>query len=95
MDGDTDYLIETNFNGTQHALNFALRHKAKFIFLSTSRVYPIKSIEQIETIETNTRFEIAPDQKIQGISQKGISEDFSLSAHVHYTGPQNLLLNYW
>src|SRR6185369_2539290 len=55
MDGDTDYLIETNFNGTQHALNFALRHKAKFIFLSTSRVYPIKSIEQIETIETNTR----------------------------------------
>ena len=33
LNGDTDYLINTNLNGTINALNFALKHKAKFIFL--------------------------------------------------------------
>src|SRR5688500_3778425 len=45
LDGNTDYLIDTNLNGTINALNFSLKHKAKFIFLSTSRIYPIKNIE--------------------------------------------------
>ncbi|MDX2189286.1 MAG: NAD-dependent epimerase/dehydratase family protein, partial [Bacteroidota bacterium] len=37
-----DYLLNTNLNGTINCLNFAVRHQAKFIFLSTSRVYPIR-----------------------------------------------------
>jgi CDP-paratose 2-epimerase len=78
MDGNTDYLIETNLNGTIHALNMALRHKANFIFLSTSRVYPIKTIDQIEVNETNTRFEITEKQKITGVSTAGISEMFPM-----------------
>jgi CDP-paratose 2-epimerase len=78
LDGNTDYLIETNLNGTIHALNFALKHKANFIFLSTSRVYPIKTIEEIAVTEGNTRFEISPAQVITGISQAGISEEFPL-----------------
>src|SRR6476469_1663972 len=44
LDGNTDYLIRTNLNGTINALNFSLKHKAKFIFLSTSRIYPITNI---------------------------------------------------
>ncbi|HEY6901044.1 MAG TPA: NAD-dependent epimerase/dehydratase family protein, partial [Puia sp.] len=78
LNGNTDYLIDTNLNGTINALNFAHRHKAKFIFLSTSRVYPIKTIEQIKVEETDTRFEIAGHQSIAGVSTRGISEAFPL-----------------
>jgi CDP-paratose 2-epimerase len=78
LDGNTDYLIGTNLNGTINALNFSLKHKATFIFLSTSRVYPIKTIEDIIVQETATRFEIAANQKVTGITQNGISEAFPL-----------------
>lgn len=79
LDGNTDYLIETNLNGTINALNFALKNKAKFIFLSTSRVYPIKAIEEIEILETETRFEMAATQHIQGVTEYGLSEKFPLA----------------
>lgn len=79
MDGSTDYLVQTNFNGTINALNLALRKKAGFIFLSTSRVYPIHSIENIAYHETDTRFEINAEQTIAGISVKGISEKADLN----------------
>jgi CDP-paratose 2-epimerase len=78
LDGNTDYLIDTNLNGTINALNFSLQHKAKFIFLSTSRIYPIKNIEAIEVIEGETRFEMAAQQALSGVSSNGISEDFPL-----------------
>lgn len=79
LDGNTDYLIGTNLNGTINALNFSLRHKAKFIFLSTSRVYPIKTIEDIKVEEAAARFEISEKQKLPGISTNGISEMFPLT----------------
>ena len=78
LDGNTDYLIGTNLNGTVNALNFALRHKAIFIFLSTSRVYPIKNIEAIEVVEESTRFEMADVQPMQGAGRHGIAENFPL-----------------
>jgi CDP-paratose 2-epimerase len=79
LDGNTDYLVNTNLNGTINALNFCMKHKANFIFLSTSRVYPIKTIEEIAVTEAATRFEIAAAQKITGINQQGISEAFPLA----------------
>jgi CDP-paratose 2-epimerase len=79
LDGNTSYLIETNLNGTINALNFSLKHKAKFIFLSTSRIYPIKTIEEIKTVETETRFEIAATQHIEGVTENGLSENFPLA----------------
>ena len=78
LDGNTDYLVGSNLNGTINALNFSLKHRAGFIFLSTSRVYPIKALEEIEVVEKDTRFEIAADQALPGISQRGISETFPL-----------------
>ena len=45
LDGTPDYLMNTNLFGTVNCLNYALKHKAQFIFLSTSRVYPIKTLE--------------------------------------------------
>ena len=38
LDGTPDYLINTNLFGTVNCLNYALKHRARFIFLSTSRV---------------------------------------------------------
>ena len=76
VDGNTDYLINTNLKGTINALNFSLKHKAKFMFLSTSRVYPIKTIEDITIEETATRFEMASFQHIHGVTKFGLSEKF-------------------
>lgn len=78
LDGTPDYLINTNLFGTVNCLNYAKRHGAKFIFLSTSRVYPIKTIEKLNFVETETRFQLSDSQTIRGVSEKGIAEDFPL-----------------
>jgi CDP-paratose 2-epimerase len=79
LDGTPDYLVNTNLVGTVNCLNFAKKHKAKFIFLSTSRVYPIKAIEKLSYTVTSTRFELTQEQSLVGVSEKGISEDFPLN----------------
>jgi len=78
LNSSSDYLFETNLNGTINCLNLALKFKAAFLFLSTSRVYPIKDINSINYVESDTRFEIAPDQVLKGISKYGIAENFPL-----------------
>ncbi len=79
LDGTPDYLINTNLFGTVNCLNYALKHKASFIFLSTSRVYPIKTIETLNFTEAETRFVLTDDQPVPGVSSKGIAEDFPLT----------------
>ncbi|MBO0939397.1 NAD-dependent epimerase/dehydratase family protein [Fibrella sp. HMF5335] len=78
LDGTPDYLINTNLFGTVNCLNFALKHKAAFIFLSTSRIYPIKALENLNFREGATRFELTDDQPVPGVSSKGIAENFPL-----------------
>jgi len=78
INGSPDYLIHSNLNGTINCLDLAREHGSDFLFLSTSRVYPIADIEKIDTYETEDRFEIAAQQQIQGMSEKGISEKFPL-----------------
>ena len=75
--GDTDYVINTNLVGTIRCLELARRCSSDFVFLSTSRVYPVKALNAIETLEGATRYEISPQQTMAGISQAGISEAFS------------------
>lgn len=79
LDGTPDYLINTNLVGTVNCLNYALKHKAGFIFLSTSRVYPIKTIETLNFVEEETRFALSDEQAVPGVSSKGIAEDFPLN----------------
>ncbi len=79
LEGTPDYLINTNLMGTVNCLNFAKKCKAKFIFLSTSRVYPIKSIEKLALTESDSRFVLNKTQAIAGASDLGISEDFPLA----------------
>ena len=78
LDGTPDYLINTNLFGTVNCLNYALKHKANFIFLSTSRVYPIKTIETLNFVEEATRFALSDEQPVPGVSAKGIAENFPL-----------------
>ena len=79
LDGTPDYLINTNLFGTVNCLNYALKYKASFIFLSTSRVYPIKTIETLNFEEAETRFVLTDNQPVPGVSSRGIAEDFPLT----------------
>jgi CDP-paratose 2-epimerase len=54
------------------------KSNANFIFLSTSRIYPIKTIEKLNFVESDTRFALADEQPVRGVSSKGIAEDFPL-----------------
>lgn len=73
-----NYVINTNLTGTINTLELAARSGAKFIFLSTSRVYPIAYLESIKYTEGATRFDLSDQQDLPGVSNKGISEAFPL-----------------
>jgi CDP-paratose 2-epimerase len=90
LDNAPDYLINTNLMGTVNCLYLAARTKADFIFLSTSRVYPIGNIEQIAFDENDTRFLILGRQDIKGVSAAGIAEGFELDGHRSLYGASKL-----
>lgn len=73
-----EYLIDTNLSGTINCLELARKDKADVIFLSTSRVYPIKELNSLKFKEMETRFEWNNQQEIAGVSSRGVSEDFPL-----------------
>jgi CDP-paratose 2-epimerase len=90
INGSPDYVLNTNLNGTLNCLNFAQKHRAKFIFLSTSRVYPVKKLNEISLTEEENRFSISAQEQAIGISQNGISEDFSLHGARSFYGSSKL-----
>ncbi len=71
------YLINTNLNGLINCLEFLRQTGGKLAFLSTSRVYPIKRLREIPLKNEENRF-ITQSCKIPGLSEKGISENFTL-----------------
>lgn len=85
-----DYLLNTNLLGTINCLNYAVKNKSDFVFLSTSRVYPINRIEEIKFEESETRFSIASPQDLQGISRDGISEEFPINGYRSLYGASKL-----
>ncbi|MBM3441141.1 MAG: NAD-dependent epimerase/dehydratase family protein [Bacteroidetes bacterium] len=84
------YVINNNLNGSIHCFNECLKHQAKLIFLSTSRVYPIERIEHAAFIEEETRFSFAGHQHEPGISENGISEDLNLQGARSFYGTTKL-----
>jgi CDP-paratose 2-epimerase len=72
------YLINTNLIGLINCLEFAKLYQADVIFLSTSRVYPARSINSAIMDESETRYILCERQSIPGISSRGISEAFPL-----------------
>ncbi len=75
-EGDVTFVIDTNLGGTLNGLEAARRWSAAFVFLSSSRIYPLEALRQIELEESDTRFEISATQSQPGITLRGISEDF-------------------
>jgi CDP-paratose 2-epimerase len=75
---DTDYVVRTNLLGAHHCLELARRSGAQVVFLSTSRVYPVRPLNSLLYSETDTRFELAQEQPFPGVSQTGVSERFPL-----------------
>ncbi|HVY97543.1 MAG TPA: NAD-dependent epimerase/dehydratase family protein [Solirubrobacterales bacterium] len=78
VDGDTGYLVHTNLTGAYNCLELARRDGAFFVFLSTSRVYPVAPQVELALEEAETRFELAAKQALPGVSPAGIAEDFPL-----------------
>jgi CDP-paratose 2-epimerase len=76
--GSPDYLVQTNLVGAYNCLELARRDGAQVVFLSTSRVYPVKPLLSVRLEETDTRFELSADQELPGVSPAGISEAFPL-----------------
>ena len=77
-DSSPQYLVNTNLTGTVNCLEVARRHGAAMLFLSTSRVYPVATINALSYKEEATRFALADGQTLPGVSAKGFSEDFPL-----------------
>lgn len=78
MNQSPDYLINTNLMGTVNCLYYAAKTKADFLFISTSRVYPIENLNRVLYSENESRFAISVQQELRGASAKGISEDFPM-----------------
>ena len=76
---DPGYTIDTNLAGTVNCLDLARREKADFIFLSTSRVYPIAPLEAIPFKEYKTRFDWQKNNRREGCSFEGINHTFPLN----------------
>jgi len=77
-DGETAYTVHTNLTGAYNCLELARRDGSQLIFLSTSRVYPVRLQGELRYEEGPTRFELSDDQEIPGASAAGISEAFPL-----------------
>ena len=77
LDGSPAYVLQTNLVGTINALEFARKRVKQTVFLSTSRVYSIAPLRAVALNETDTRFEIAPEQSEAGVSPAGFSEAFT------------------
>lgn len=78
VNGQARYLLDTNLVGTLNCLAFAKKFVRRTIFLSTSRVYSITDLKSIPLIEDTSRFRLdLAEANIEGLSVKGISENFN------------------
>src|ERR1039457_2898343 len=82
--GSPEYLIDTNLTGCYHCLELARRVHADFVFISTSRVYPYRRLNDLSYEEGPERFHLSAEQTVAGASGLGVSEDFPLD------GPRSL-----
>jgi CDP-paratose 2-epimerase len=77
VDGSPDYLFETNLGGAYQCLQKARQWQSGFLFLSTSRVYPVARLEAHSYREEATRF-AWNDEGTPGMSHCGVSENVEM-----------------
>lgn len=71
-------VINTNLVGTINCAEAARINNAAILYLSTSRVYPIETLNLLDWEETNTRFRWPGNENRSGLTRHGVSEDFPL-----------------
>ncbi|HTY14520.1 MAG TPA: NAD-dependent epimerase/dehydratase family protein [Methanoregulaceae archaeon] len=94
IDSSPSYVLNTNLLGTINCLEEVRKNKASLIFLSTSRVYPFKSINGLRYSEKETRFSFSDSNNTPGVSFEGISENFSLMGPRSVYGTTKLCSEY-
>ncbi|MBI4017349.1 MAG: NAD-dependent epimerase/dehydratase family protein [Candidatus Aenigmarchaeota archaeon] len=72
-----EYLLDTNLMGAVNCLEYARKRNAEFVFLSSSRVYPIKTINELNYMENDTRFVLDEKQTPRGVSARGFTEELA------------------
>ena len=80
------YAIDTNLRGTINCLNECRKAMAQMIFISTSRVYPVKSLSEATLVDVGTGFRFSDDQRCIGISGSGVSEELAITG----AGPRSI-----
>lgn len=78
VNGGPDYVVRTNLVGAYNCLELARRVDAQLVFLSTSRVYPVATLERLDYRELDTRLELTDRQTVAGASRRGIAESFPI-----------------
>jgi CDP-paratose 2-epimerase len=76
--GSPLYVLNTNLGGTINCLELARQRGAAFLFLSTSRVYPIEALNRLEYREEASRYRWVDTKDIAGFSEQGVAEQFPL-----------------
>ena len=78
-DGETAYIVQTNLMGAYNCLELARRDGAQLVFLSTSRVYPMRTAVRARLRRRGRPGSSSPsDRRSRGRRPPGISEDFPL-----------------
>jgi len=88
--GSPRSVLDTNLIGTINCLEAARTRGAAFLFLSTSRVYPIEGLNGLPFTETDTRFCWDGEARISGFSELGIAESFALDGARSFYGTSKL-----
>ena len=94
VDSSPSYVLNTNLLGTINCLEAVRKNHAALIFLSTSRVYPFKPINSLTYREDATRFSLAENNDVPGVTHEGITADFSLQGPRSIYGATKLCSEY-
>ncbi len=90
LGGSPRAVLDTNLVGTINCLEAARTRGAAFLFLSTSRIYPIAALNDLPFTETETRFRWDDVPGIPGFSGRGIAEGFTLDGARSFYGTSKL-----
>ena len=84
-------LVEHNLYGTVNMLEYCKKHRAGFILISTSRVYSIKPLAELEVEVANKAFRPKANGKHPiGLSAEGLTEQFSTASSISLYGSTKL-----
>ena len=88
--GSPLYVLNTNLAASIHVFEAARLRNAAVLFLSTSRIYPIDRLNALAFDENATRYAWTESQRVQGLSEFGVAEDFALDGVRSFYGASKL-----